>query len=198
MVIVIPEIHQNALLLKFQNSGRIGLTYFFRFHCFHTYQTNGQCPDFAITYWLNCCDSGYVRDEVSCNDINECDLKTHNCDENASCLNTPGSFTCTCNRGYEGSGISCERKQTFQWARRFISADDPSGSGDHENLNGPPSNDDSDNCAAIYYDARVIASHRSWLNFRITFTRLSDRIWTYLEISDVPLISQRYIPVEYR
>ena len=31
----------------------------------------------------------------------------HNCDENASCSNTDGSFVCTCNDGYQGNGTTC-------------------------------------------------------------------------------------------
>ena len=42
-------------------------------------------------------------------DIDECaDATTNNCDSNAMCTNTPGSFTCTCNQGYTGNGTTCE------------------------------------------------------------------------------------------
>ena len=40
-------------------------------------------------------------------DIDECLTNTHNCDSNATCINTVGNFTCTCNTGYEGNGESC-------------------------------------------------------------------------------------------
>ena len=40
-------------------------------------------------------------------DINECLTNTHNCDSNATCINTAGNFTCTCNTGYERNGESC-------------------------------------------------------------------------------------------
>ena len=44
-------------------------------------------------------------------DINECESNdSDNCDENAQCTNTNGSFTCTCNSGYSGDGVSCTSK----------------------------------------------------------------------------------------
>ena len=84
----------------------------------------GSCPD---QYTCNCTGTGYGG--VNCTegknnkiilyitvilqflDINECSIRiplgTHNCDANAVCTNTPGSFTCTCNIGYTGNGQSC-------------------------------------------------------------------------------------------
>ena len=41
-------------------------------------------------------------------DINECDLGLDNCDENAACTNTDGSFTCECNDGFSGNGTVCQ------------------------------------------------------------------------------------------
>ena len=35
-------------------------------------------------------------------DINECDLDLDNCDENAACTDTDGSFICECNDGFSG------------------------------------------------------------------------------------------------
>ena len=40
-------------------------------------------------------------------DINECEVGTDSCDENADCTNTDGSYTCSCTTGYSGDGMSC-------------------------------------------------------------------------------------------
>uniref|UniRef100_A0A0K2SV94 Multiple epidermal growth factor-like domains protein 8 n=1 Tax=Lepeophtheirus salmonis TaxID=72036 RepID=A0A0K2SV94_LEPSM len=42
----------------------------------------------------------------SCPDVDECALNLHNCHENATCSNYPGSFQCNCNRGFIGDGIN--------------------------------------------------------------------------------------------
>jgi cysteine-rich repeat protein len=45
-----------------------------------------------------------------CSDINECqsdDPGANDCDVNATCTNSPGSFRCTCKEGYVGDGTSC-------------------------------------------------------------------------------------------
>ena len=40
-------------------------------------------------------------------DDDECLAGTDNCDSNAQCTNTVGSFICACNTGYSGDGVSC-------------------------------------------------------------------------------------------
>jgi hypothetical protein len=39
-------------------------------------------------------------------DVNECKhySQKHDCDRNAWCVNTPGSFICHCKKGYSGQG----------------------------------------------------------------------------------------------
>ncbi len=37
-------------------------------------------------------------------DVDECLANTDDCDINAHCTNTPGSFTCICDPGYSGNG----------------------------------------------------------------------------------------------
>ena len=44
-------------------------------------------------------------------DIDECSLSIDNCDLNANCTNTDGSFFCTCNGGYTGNGTTCAGDQ---------------------------------------------------------------------------------------
>ena len=43
-------------------------------------------------------------------DINECELRINNCDVNANCSNTFGSFECTCSAGFMGDGVNCTSK----------------------------------------------------------------------------------------
>ncbi|KAK9917687.1 hypothetical protein WJX75_007185 [Coccomyxa subellipsoidea] len=44
-----------------------------------------------------------------CNvDINECVRGTHNCAANSTCVNTVGSFSCQCWRGFTGDGTQCD------------------------------------------------------------------------------------------
>ncbi|NNC02088.1 DUF4215 domain-containing protein [Corallococcus exiguus] len=42
-----------------------------------------------------------------CTDIDECAAGTDNCNQDATCTNIGGSFTCACNAGYEGDGVTC-------------------------------------------------------------------------------------------
>lgn len=47
------------------------------------------------------CNVGYAlaADGKSCQDINECKLSIDDCDTQATCTNTVGSYTCTCLTG---------------------------------------------------------------------------------------------------
>ena len=50
---------------------------------------------------------------VSNSDIDECAFSSDNCDSNAICTNTPGSFTCACSQGYTGDGLTCLGDNSF-------------------------------------------------------------------------------------
>ena len=41
-------------------------------------------------------------------DIDECVEESDGCHSNATCVNTIGSYNCTCNDGFDGNGVSCE------------------------------------------------------------------------------------------
>jgi len=43
-------------------------------------------------------------------DIDECATNNGGCSSEASCSNTEGSFTCTCQSGYTGDGFTCTGK----------------------------------------------------------------------------------------
>jgi len=43
-------------------------------------------------------------------DIDECGTNNGGCDSDATCTNTDGSFTCTCNIRYAGNGFTCTGK----------------------------------------------------------------------------------------
>ena len=49
---------------------------------------------------------------INVSDINECDFDR--CAMNAACENIDGSFSCSCNEGFSGDGISlCEGEQAL-------------------------------------------------------------------------------------
>ncbi len=53
---------------------------------------------------------------ISCiTDVDECTHPTvvHNCDVNAACANNVDPFSCTCNTGWQGNGVTCTGEQTF-------------------------------------------------------------------------------------
>lgn len=58
------------------------------------------------------CGLGFFPNESSiCVDENECTSNTHECDRNAECFNTEGTYSCSCNKGYYGSGLTCVKGQ---------------------------------------------------------------------------------------
>lgn len=55
------------------------------------------------------CEAGYEMDSTgSCQPIDACATGQNNCAPDAACAVTgPGTFSCTCLKGYEGDGVTC-------------------------------------------------------------------------------------------
>ena len=49
-------------------------------------------------------------------DIPECERGLDDCDSNATCINTIGSYKCTCNTGFTGDGFNCTGICTLETA----------------------------------------------------------------------------------
>ena len=81
-------------------------------NCFNGTCTDDLCPDneqcvSASTFDCQC-KKGFTRyDAGSCVDEDECSNSEANCNKNADCFNTEGSYTCSCKQGYFGDGMSC-------------------------------------------------------------------------------------------
>ena len=47
---------------------------------------------------------------MACTDVNEClDPTLSGCATDATCSNSAGGFTCTCNAGFSGDGFTCTK-----------------------------------------------------------------------------------------
>jgi hypothetical protein len=56
------------------------------------------------------CEPGYMLTGDACVDIDECATNSDSCSANATCMNAAGSFTCMCNAGYDGDGMTCTKR----------------------------------------------------------------------------------------
>ena len=101
---------------------------------------NAQCTNTDGSFTCTC-NSGYSGDGVSCTsklattllailctnfnlfiqpaDVNECELETYPCSSNANCMDTDGSFNCTCSDGFEGGGFNCTGKLEILFPSKF-------------------------------------------------------------------------------
>ena len=53
----------------------------------------------------------YITHQLNAVDVNEClNSSLNDCDMNASCMDTFGSYVCSCNDGYLGNGVNCSGK----------------------------------------------------------------------------------------
>ncbi|KAI2668383.1 Nephronectin [Labeo rohita] len=60
-------------------------------------------------------------DNRTCKDKDECLTGNHRCSHQASCVNTEGSYTCKCEKGYTGDGFRCwKRSNRLPWAAMYF------------------------------------------------------------------------------
>ena len=64
--------------------------------------------DFQITFFKN----------LLFIDINECETGSNDCDVNANCSNSDGSFSCRCKAGFHGDGKVCQGTKQTSCERR--------------------------------------------------------------------------------
>lgn len=67
----------------------------------------GVCTDLPGIGFQCSCPQGYTGTTI-CFDVDECADGLADCSDDASCSNTPGSYECACNDGYEGDGVNCD------------------------------------------------------------------------------------------
>ncbi|XP_076799587.1 uncharacterized protein LOC143444282 [Clavelina lepadiformis] len=91
------------------------------FACNRGYRLN------SVNNFIKCGRNGEWSDDVpTCDDIDECASESTNpCNQQATCDNTDGSYSCTCNDGYTGNGISCTQIMCYTESLSI-------------NVNGPP------------------------------------------------------------
>ena len=67
-----------------------------------------ECVQESLGYHCQCKSGFQYLENDGCEDIDECKINIHNCNKNAFCKNTFGSFECECKKNYEGDGFDCE------------------------------------------------------------------------------------------
>ena len=76
--------------------------------CKSGYEGSGttQCTSKLFAAISKCDNWSYYPTSVYPIDIDECARSIDNCDDNAACTDTVGSYYCTCSNGYEGDGTT--------------------------------------------------------------------------------------------
>ena len=70
--------------------------------------------------YVQICDTTINSDIYSFSDIDECQASENECDRNADCSNTEGSYQCRCKDGFKGDGFNCTCKWTQTEIKVFL------------------------------------------------------------------------------
>lgn len=76
--------------------------------CTRSRESRKLIPSSLISCSRNILLSSYFTLRNVSSDIDECSEGLDECDDNAQCVNTPGSYRCVCESGYQGDGFDCE------------------------------------------------------------------------------------------
>uniref|UniRef100_A0A0G4HAU1 EGF-like domain-containing protein n=1 Tax=Chromera velia CCMP2878 TaxID=1169474 RepID=A0A0G4HAU1_9ALVE len=80
---------------------------------------NSTCVDTMSSFFCHCpwgFETVNATDNFTCVENFCANALTHNCDSSATCNNTDtSSFICTCNDGYEGTGVACAAGMRVSW-----------------------------------------------------------------------------------
>jgi len=74
----------------------------------------GTCVDCGTLCFVCDCVAGW-RGTTCATDWNECVMGIHQCNDEATCLNNPGSYDCLCDPGWTGDGFGATFQETSEW-----------------------------------------------------------------------------------
>ncbi|XP_023325822.1 multiple epidermal growth factor-like domains protein 8 [Eurytemora carolleeae] len=70
-------------------------------------------------------DTSFAWAYEECPDIDECKLNIHKCHSKATCKNVPGSYLCSCNKGFAGDGFNECRRSCLETCERGFCSGEP-------------------------------------------------------------------------
>ncbi|PFX28257.1 Neurogenic locus notch-like protein 3 [Stylophora pistillata] len=70
---------------------------------------NATCQTGFTDRGYRCVCIGGFQGEDCDEDVDECNTGENSCSEDAECINTRGSYNCTCKQGYDGDGWNCSK-----------------------------------------------------------------------------------------
>ena len=75
---------------------------------YNLHKCDHNCTNYPGGHQCSCLPGYRLANSTKCVDIDECSERPHICHAYATCFNTIGSFSCSCNNGYTGDGVYCK------------------------------------------------------------------------------------------